>query len=466
MALSGGATQGSFQAGALECLYTQFGYRPDVISGTSVGSVNGLAIAQGSTPDEQLDQLGKLLDVWRNLSEPRHVYITEPWVARLTRSDGLAFSSLPSPQAEDAIVELLLYDLTGEIGRTSALAVLDPLETKMRDPVLYDKDKLAAGVPLRMVCVSLETGRVRYATGRGLFLEDDNFTPVASALPRVGAIRVPHDNFTSAIGTVRTLMQAIADVKDHGDKETKAKTLPRLGIDLESAHWRAETAYEQLAAANASLPTPIQATVNPVIGALASSAIPGIFQAYKIREEHYIDGGVRETVPVKALVQMGATEVTAIVCSPQRMPKAGDASHQDFLTNLLGSLTGITLKEVVEDDLAGRGTAGVPVTRPARSSSTTSFSVMPVSRFVRKSWWLASPALGMRWGFRRSRSPRGTHLNKHFHRDGLRARRHQCSAPPGSCRPWKIPVSQTRRSSPDEPWIGVGRLAFAAASCS
>ena len=240
--------------------------------------------------------------------------------------------------------------------------MLDPLETKMRDPVLYDKDKLAAGVPLRMVCVSLETGRVRYATGRGLFLEDDNFTPVASALPRVGAIRVPHDNFTSAIGTVRTLMQVIADVKDHGDKETKAKTLPRLGIDLESAHWRAETAYEQLAAANASLPTPIQATVNPVIGALASSAIPGIFQAYKIREEHYIDGGVRETVPVKALVQMGATEVTAIVCSPQRMPKAGDASHQDFLTNLLGSLTGITLKEVVEDDLAGRGTAGVPVT--------------------------------------------------------------------------------------------------------
>jgi NTE family protein len=362
LALSGGALQGSFQVGALECLYTQFGYRPEVIAGTSVGSVNGLAIAQGRTPDEQLEQLNKLLGVWRNLSAPSHVYITKPWVQRLLRTEGLAFSSLPSPRIEDGIVELLFYNLEGEIERTTALAVLDPLEMKMRDPALYDKDKLAGGVPLRMVCVSLETGRVRYATGRGLFLEDDNFTPVASALPRVAVIRGPHDNFTSAIETVSTLIQTIIDVSQNKDKETKTKILPPLGIELESALWRAETAYEQLATANASLPTPIQATVDPVIGALASSAIPGIFEAYKIGQEHYIDGGVRETVPVRALVQMGATEVIAIVCSPQRMPKAGDAGYQDFLTNLLGSLTGITLKEVVEDDLAGRGTEGVPVT--------------------------------------------------------------------------------------------------------
>jgi hypothetical protein len=90
--------------------------------------------------------------------------------------------------------------------------------------------------------------------------------------------------------------------------------------------------------------------------------MPGIFQACQIGAEHYVDGGVREIVPVRAAIQLGATEVVAIACSTQNLPRAGYAGARSFIDNMLSSLTNITLKEIVEDDLAGRGVAGVPVT--------------------------------------------------------------------------------------------------------
>jgi hypothetical protein len=54
LCLSGGGARGSFQMGAIKCLYTVYGFRPDVIVGTSVGSLNGAKLAEGSTPDSQL----------------------------------------------------------------------------------------------------------------------------------------------------------------------------------------------------------------------------------------------------------------------------------------------------------------------------------------------------------------------------------------------------------------------------
>jgi Patatin-like phospholipase len=240
--------------------------------------------------------------------------------------------------------------------------VLDPLEARMRAPEMYDAGKLARGIPLRMACVSLESGRIRYATGDGRFLEGDNHTPVASALVHGPALQEPQSDFATAVAAVRDLMEAIEYQKDHGARGEKWRTIARLKLDLERARWRGETAYDRLAAANAALATPVQARVDPLIGALASAAMPGIFQARQIGAEHYVDGGVREIVPVRATVQMGATEVVAIACSTQNLPRAGYAGAQNFLDTLLSSLTTITLKEIVEDDLAGQGFGDVPVT--------------------------------------------------------------------------------------------------------
>src|SRR5690242_18262366 len=50
LALSGGAARGSFQLGAITALYEVYGFRPDLITGTSVGAINGVLLAQASPP--------------------------------------------------------------------------------------------------------------------------------------------------------------------------------------------------------------------------------------------------------------------------------------------------------------------------------------------------------------------------------------------------------------------------------
>lgn len=47
--LSGGFALGSFEVGAVRYLYNN-GVRPDIICGTSVGSINGSKLAEGEGP--------------------------------------------------------------------------------------------------------------------------------------------------------------------------------------------------------------------------------------------------------------------------------------------------------------------------------------------------------------------------------------------------------------------------------
>jgi len=61
LVLSGGGSRGSFQIGALECLYKRFGYSADVIAGPSVGAVNGMGLAQGVGAAAQIAEIDKLL---------------------------------------------------------------------------------------------------------------------------------------------------------------------------------------------------------------------------------------------------------------------------------------------------------------------------------------------------------------------------------------------------------------------
>lgn len=64
LVLSGGGAKGAFQAGALQVLRDR-GYRFDVVSGVSVGTLNGAMVAAG--------RLDELIEVWKNIG-PEQVY--------------------------------------------------------------------------------------------------------------------------------------------------------------------------------------------------------------------------------------------------------------------------------------------------------------------------------------------------------------------------------------------------------
>lgn len=75
LVLSGGAAYGAFQAGAIEALY-ELGWTPDIICGSSVGAINGVALASGKSPTE-------LCDIWRAVAN-QQVYNWRPFQDWLT----------------------------------------------------------------------------------------------------------------------------------------------------------------------------------------------------------------------------------------------------------------------------------------------------------------------------------------------------------------------------------------------
>lgn len=54
-----------------------------------------------------------------------------------------------------------------------------------------------------------------------------------------------------------------------------------------------------------------------VDGVLASAAFPAAFKPITIQDEEYTDGGVKHITPLKAAIEMGATEIDVILCSPK-----------------------------------------------------------------------------------------------------------------------------------------------------
>lgn len=131
LALSGGGARGSFQMGAIDCLYTVFGYRPQAIAGTSVGSINAIALAQASNDDEALSQMRKLRTVWDSLTGPGDFYAVRDWFARLTRSQSLDLGAGVHIRIEDAIIQLLRRAPgPGLVGGSEVVAVEVESETE------------------------------------------------------------------------------------------------------------------------------------------------------------------------------------------------------------------------------------------------------------------------------------------------------------------------------------------------
>jgi predicted acylesterase/phospholipase RssA len=74
LVLSGGGARGSFEMGAVKCLYIHFDVRPDVLIGTSVGAINAAKLAEAESRAEQLTAMHDLETIWRSRSyEQRYV---------------------------------------------------------------------------------------------------------------------------------------------------------------------------------------------------------------------------------------------------------------------------------------------------------------------------------------------------------------------------------------------------------
>jgi NTE family protein len=176
--LSGGGGRGAFHAGVYQYLMSENkervdhshagAWKPDIVVGTSIGAVNGAAIAQGMTADE-------LADVWKHLEErdiqgiPPRMRGMARWIVHrlfgqlmqtdLPRVDpAISTSQIPAkywpplPFVPSWLAELF-------VGRWINLLDTGPLKETLVSRFKFNEEKLAASsMDLLIAATKVQTG--------------------------------------------------------------------------------------------------------------------------------------------------------------------------------------------------------------------------------------------------------------------------------------------------------------------
>jgi len=85
---------------------------------------------------------------------------------------------------------------------------------------------------------------------------------------------------------------------------------------------------------------------NMLDAAIASASIPGVFPPVTLNGHKYIDGGVRESLPIDAAIKAGAKRVYAIACSPAEL-----TSGPEYNSSLVKDVVGRVAIDIMPDEI-------------------------------------------------------------------------------------------------------------------
>jgi predicted acylesterase/phospholipase RssA len=254
-AMSGGGSQGSFEVGVLRFLYDDLGFRPAILCGSSVGSIIAAKLAEGDDETTGRRAIDEVEAIWRSLESNDDMWLAEPWLEKLRAQTKWA-SELRERAAEH-----------GTAG-SQARVVLRMLSEVVRHPPETDGtlDALRQALKARSL---LSSEPVRDLVERNIRPE-----------------RISASGITLRMGAVGLESGELRYVTERGD------LVSRVG-------------------------EPIGQPRVPIVDAvLASASIPLVFPPTRLNDEHYVDGGVREILPLElAFNRLGAGHIFAVVAS-------------------------------------------------------------------------------------------------------------------------------------------------------
>jgi NTE family protein len=378
LVLSGGGAKGDFQVGAIRFLYDQ-GVQPDIIAGTSVGAINGGKLAEGEgDPDQGLRGLESL---WNSLQFNSDMYQFEPWLGGIDeRIRGFLTGTRDDPGIRPPRTD---YSEWGDLGwfmakiseaswvTTDGAAILTFLEALMTARALYNLgpiiQKLNAnfrpdrvqtwsqsGKRLRLAVVGLESGQLRYVTESGAILERDNATPLLGG----GGVQLAPECLLIA-NEITDLLQDRQSLQEDlqfaapGEKGAIATQIRALNAQISREESRFQTCVAQSPRVP---PSPLQVRLQD--GILASASIPGIFRTVDLGGETYVDGGVREVLPLQIAIDAGADTIYAIYCSKEAPDPKPSFASSTLLEIVARALTDLAIGEVARDDARGLDAPG------------------------------------------------------------------------------------------------------------
>ncbi len=284
LVLSGGGATVGFQVGALRYLYDVVGIAPTVIAGTSAGSILAALLAQADDYAGQRRILGQIEEQYETLRYRSDIMIELEWFTELqklapalqrvaearashpqamirpalppTRSRRWLGNGRPGGTGEPGI-RLPHWDSTPvretlsaiwSVGRArpdfdallrggrqeQSLYRRGPIFGRLLGPEIFDPARLArSATELRVAVVALESGELRYVTGRGVLVDRaDQPVPGEGQVPLVDAVHA-----SCAIPAIyRPVPLGAEHYVDGGTREN-------LPVDIAMAHLGATRCY-------------------------------------------------------------------------------------------------------------------------------------------------------------------------------------------------------------------------------
>ncbi len=277
LVLSGGGTRGAFEAGAIDLLVTQGMPCPEIITGTSAGSISAGVLAQARGETE--------------LAE----------CAQTLKADILAMTEIDKVFAKT--------DWAKQLDGTPVGQLIDTLIGRGRPPVPVDPT--LADDPL-----------APFADGSG---HKSSWKDLAGTMLHPGAVHRATKDFWNDPASLMTLDPLEAALRGYGEagiSKVDEDRIARPGLTLrltvsalQAGVPRYITESGTMVDSDAVTPYPSGGTPGVISGMLASSSVPVLFSPRLMGDDAYVDGGVLRNLPLEAAVFVGAGDVTAILAN-------------------------------------------------------------------------------------------------------------------------------------------------------
>ena len=378
LVLSGGAFKGSFEVGFLYYIrpkWDEFNF--ETIIGTSVGAINALALSQ-----EGKSGILTLIKLWLGLERNSDMFVQHPDLVSadhlLLETVGMTIDDLLEQNNFEDLKNTLLGQFADEAavfsgGMTSVFA------------------GAVAGGPIGLLLVgigvTLAVSGVLSTTGNAGSISDK----IKEAIEKIKDAR----GFYTFTPLRRKLLEELR-VDGLGNPNNPKMRLAMVelndgevyyfGEDMCLYKGNAETGEKwdlSKALSNEDLKSMI------VDATLASTSPPVIFEpirlgalhnaGYVIKTGVFVDGGVREILPLKAAYDMGYSKIISILTSPPKLSEWKNEKQIPSVAEVAERILPILLDEIVETDLSegDRRPKGISRFYPEQEVFKDSFNVDP-----------------------------------------------------------------------------------------
>lgn len=389
LVLSGGGARASFQLGALQYLYDRLRIAPDVITGTSAGSIIGAVLAQHADHDGQRAALGRLDELWRGMTDSSDMFTELPWFTRLRERGPVWLDAFGRRHRRQGTlgrsfkrVADLRHGIATATGRVAAAVSQEAsASSSATPPEAAEAGPEAVGGEVPAAPPTRTEGPAAARTGDSAEKtagEDQIRTPtkLLEAIELVRTMGRAPDDLEQIVGGVQRersmfrpgpLVERLIepDFFDPAVVAASGVELRIAAVALESGELRYVTESGVLVDRE-NRPLVDELTVDLVQAVRASCAIPTVFPPVRLGGENYVDGGTRESLPVEiALDQLGVDRCYAVVAGPSTgVPTEQSYDDKDMLAIVMRTTTAIMTDEIQRDEVVRARARGAVVIEP------------------------------------------------------------------------------------------------------